>query len=204
MVHHLFRSQAVAAAQKEGLKNFATRQDPKTKGWKYNFEPGESPAAEWFAAQQPEWVSHVETHWFTETPAVDAEKVKRGVVVVKITKEELAEILDQDDSLRQATSSFSFEPITPELWEDPRPTVTPPTRGAKTPANRGDTATEGDDAPKPQRAKSDAASPVEICRRIVPAMKDKPRAEVIAALVAEGVNKATASTQYSRIMKTLQ
>jgi len=53
-------------------------------------------------------------------------------------------------------------------------------------------------------AKSTAAKPIDICRSLVREMVDAPRAEVIAALVAAGVNKATASTQYARIHKAMR
>lgn len=55
--------------------------------------------------------------------------------------------------------------------------------------------------PKEKKAKtpskaSTVANPVEVVRGLCESMKGKPRKEVIAAAVAKGVNRWTASTQY--------
>lgn len=58
--------------------------------------------------------------------------------------------------------------------------------------------------PRSEWAKSTAESPISICRSLVREMVDAPRADVIAALLAAGINKATAATQYGRIRKAMR
>jgi hypothetical protein len=172
----VFRSQAVEAAQREH-KNFRTSQD-EHKMWKFHYEPGESPAEGW---QHFDFVNHVETGWDRsgDTPR------KVGVLVVtcrldEITNEDLAAIKKQ---------GHIIEPLTPSLFDK---------GGTDTPKANARKGTSG----AFERARSDVESPVKLVWRLADEMAGAERKDVIAACVAAGVNKATASTQYYRWQKS--
>lgn len=174
MASYVFRSQARDAARKAGHANFRTSLNPIERMWKFTYEPGVSPAAEW--AQGKDFVSHVETAW------VDG--LKKGVLVVTCTREELV-----DENI---PAEFLIEPLTPELFEKPRASSAANGGHAATPTKQGESGT---------RAKSEVVGPVKTVWRICDEMKGKPRPEIMAACIAAGVNKATASTQIFRWQK---
>lgn len=119
-----------------------------------------------------EWVAWVETAY------IDGKRT--GVVVTHCRKEEITDEEIADLILARHT----LEPTNPELFEDPD----------KEPKRR---ATTGSGT----RARSDVASPVQIVWDTAAAMPGASRKDVIAACVAKGVNKATASTQFYRWQK---
>lgn len=169
----IFRSQCVKHALKAGFKNFRTTRNLDGL-WVAHYEPGDCPAAEWATGR--DFVSHVETKW------VDG--VRTGVVVVRITKEEVNDLGDDE----KIPAEFQVEPINAELWGQD-PTKHSPTRPRR------------DGAVSAHRAKSDVESPVKVVWRIAGEMQGKPRAEIIAACVEAGVNNSTANTQYYKYCK---
>jgi hypothetical protein len=173
MVSHVFRTTARDFAVKQGWTNFRTRLDPINRVWKATYEPGENPAAAF--AQGKDWIRWIETTW----QDIDGVKHRLGVCVVSITEQELQQELA---ALGGAPEGIIFEPQTPDLWST--------TRGSDSPIATTRQANG--------RAKSEIESPVKVVWRIADEMKGKSRAEVIAACVAEGVNKSTASTQFYR------
>lgn len=170
------RSQAAAAAVKElGEGKFFRTTRTHEGDWRFHYEPGDCPVAAW--AKGKDFVAWVETDWFRdEDPAV-----KVGVLVITCRREELG----QEDYLG-IPEPFVIEPITPELFEGHKP-LNPFEKATKKP--RSSTG---------ERAKSDVESPTKLVWQIADEMKDAERSAVVAACVARGVNKATASTQYYR------
>ncbi len=74
-------------------------------------------------------------------------------------------------------------------------TITESKKNGKTEAKRNAKAKATPKA-KTRSKPSTVAKPVEVVRGLCESMKGKPRKEVIAAAVAKGVNRWTASTQY--------
>lgn len=167
------RSQAAQAAQRElgEGKFFRTTQDAEG-DWKWHYEPGGNPVALW--ALGKDWVAWVETDWFRDEDPM----VKVGVLVVTCQRAEI----EQAEYLG-IPEPFVIEPITPELWEDPK---------APAKARTSSTGT---------RARSDVENPTKLVWRLADAMTGATRGDVVAACVFHGVNKATASTQYYRWQK---
>lgn len=183
MTYFATRSQAARAAKRAGHTKFMTKDFPVTPGRAWKFHPMDnypSPAAEW--AKGKDYVNHVETHFIDEGRAPGV----RGVLVVTCFTHEIP----PEDKAEAEALGFTFEPITPSLWKGDEPNKT-----ALVGAARGST-TGG-----AGRAKSDVESPVKVVWRIADEMKGAARAEIIAACVASGVNKATASTQLYRWQK---
>lgn len=177
----VYRTQAADYAKRQNWSSFRTQQDEHGM-WFAHYEPGESPAQE-FGDAHPDFVAWVETDWY-RPPHGSPSKI--GVLVVSCRREELT-AADVDAIDRNA---FAVEPQTPSLWD-------------------GDSAAKGKaqgrkanaDAPKGERAKSDAPSPVKTVWETADAMPGASRADVVAACVAKGVNKATAGTQFYRWQK---
>ena len=165
-----------------GHSSFRTKQNNDGM-WKAYYEPGTSPAESMLAH---DWVAWVETAW--------EDQVKKGVVVVNIRFDELQiELATLADPTIQG---FIYEPRTPSLWQggkDDEPV-----------AKTTKAATGGEATPKGQRAKSDVENPTKLVWRLADEMVGSTRIEVVAACVAQGVNKATASTQYYRWQKAKQ
>lgn len=166
------RSDAAKAARKElgEGKFFRTTQD-ENGDWGWHYEPGDCVARHMLAY---DWVAWVETGWnrFDNAPPE-----KLGVVVITCRIEELSNSeLDKD---------LVYEPITPELWEDPN-APQPKTRRASTGG---------------ERERSDVESPTKLVWQLADEMTGATRAEVIAACVEKGVHPSTASTQYYRWKK---
>src|SRR5690606_18602947 len=114
MPTYVFRDQAIQDAKKRGYANYRTKLDPMDRIWKMNYEPGESPAAEW--AKGKDFVASVETDWDRSGDR----PIKLGVVVVTITREELAELPDE----LKVPEEFLVEPLTPSLWSDDKDNAT--------------------------------------------------------------------------------
>lgn len=167
----VFRSSAAADAKKNNETNFCTVHTPSTGMWKWAHQPGDNLASEW--AKGKDFVA------WTETTFVDS--VKKGLVVVTITREELA--------LEDVPAEFIYEPVTASLWDQDRPDV-----GTDAAPKTRMTATG-------PRAKSGIESPVKTVWRLADEMKGQDRKVVIAACIEAGVNKATASTQFYRWQK---
>lgn len=185
----LTRSAAREGARALEYKAFRTVWDPVKEVWHARYEPGEVDAeiAKW--AQQFDWIAWLETGW---TGSGDEPRRRMTLIIVTITKEELNEIV-MSGELPAFTGDF--EPITPELWEPEQPS-----KSRARPAPKGDDASTGGESKT--RAKSDAESPVKLVWRLADEMKGASRADVVAACVAQGVNKATASTQFYRWQKS--
>lgn len=99
-------------------------------------------------------------------------------VPVAIVTCRLAEIED-------APAGFLIEPITPELFQAHNPFA----KAAKPAPSTG------------ERPRSTVENPTKLVWRLADEMVGQPRAAVIAACEAAGVNKATASTQFYRWQK---
>lgn len=164
----LNRSDAMHYARKQGWKTFRTVYDAKDDVWKAGYEQGISPAEEW--AQGKDFVAWTETTW--------DEGVKRGVLIVSCTEEELA-----DENIPE---DFVVEPQTPELWAHEKPK-----RG-------GSTSTK---TPHGERERSTVVNPTRLVWRIADEMVGKERKEIIARCIAEGIHPSTASTQYAKWRK---
>lgn len=166
------RSGAADAARNElGEGKFFRTTQNADGDWKWHYEPGDCPARHMLAY---EWVAWVETAWnrFDNAPPE-----KQGVVIITCRLEELTKSeLDAD---------LIYEPITPELFEDPN---------APQPKQRR-SSTGG------ERERSDVESPTKLVWQLADEMTGATRAEVVAACVAKGVHKSTASTQYYRWAK---
>lgn len=172
----VFRSTAAEDAIRNGETNFTTVFTPSTGMWKWAHQPGICLSAEW--AKGKDFVAWTETTFVTEGDR----PVKKGVVVVRITKQELAE-LEGDDVI---PAEFVVEPITPSLWDD---------------KDKGEAKPGGAPASLGSRAKSDVESPTKLVWKLADEMVGADRKDVIAACVEAGVNKSTASTQYYRWQK---
>lgn len=85
------------------------------------------------------------------------------------------------EEISEMPSHFRIEPITPELFEDPN---------APQPKQRRTSTGE--------RERSDVESPTKLVWQLADEMTGATRQEVVAACVARGVHKSTASTQYYR------
>lgn len=176
---YLTRSDARHAARHLGYKVFRTKWDADHQAWRVIYEQGErTPADDW--AQDKDFVAWTEVVWDGGT--------RVGVLVVTITKPELAE-LDLE-----IPKEFLIEPITPELWAPQRPqgtrNVTPrvnPDYKAPTPSARTG-----------RNTVSTVEGPKALCWRIAAEMtaQGKSRKEIVAACIAAGVGKNTASTQF--------
>lgn len=191
MASYVFRKTAAEAAKDAGYKAFRTALDPINRTWKFKYEPGEDALAAW--AKGLEWVAWTEVGWAGE----EGRRTRVGVAIVSITKPELADVLKELHPDLQPPPGTIFEPQTPSLW-DAAPKAPVVAREGRTRAKR-----DGDD-PAPARARSDVESPVKTVWRIADEHKAAGTFEtkaVVAACVAAGVNKATASTQVYRWKK---
>lgn len=176
MTHYLTRRAAALAALRAGVVNFQTRLDPLNRpAWKFTTMTGTSPAKEW--AKGKDFVHHVESDWNDQ----GRQPGYTGVLVVSCTLEEIT--LAEHAEIKAL--GFRIEPLTPELFG---------LKGSTSPRARS-TSTTG------SRAKSEAESPVKVVWRTADEMKGKPRAEIVAACVAAGVNKSTAMTQFYKWQK---
>lgn len=193
------RRQAAEAARALGYKTFRTVWVKDIEMWKPVYEPGDgTPADEW--AKGKDFVAWCETAW---VGADEGQRTRVGVAIVTITRDEL--------ELETIPPDVLVEPITPSLWaRDERPqgklttrkVARPPWGGDGEGDQTGDAPAQADEKSKAPRPRSDAQSPTKLVWQIADEMSDKPRAEIIAACVAAGVNPATASTQFSRWKKS--
>lgn len=175
----LYRTRDLASrhAKRNGLTNFWIDLSHTTRdAYRIIEMPGVSPAAEW--AKGKDFVHHVESRYIDEGKSPGMQ----GVIVVTCTLKELAD--------ENVPDEFLIVPLTPSLFDAESVNVS---RRAK-----GDRSA---DAPKGERAKSDAESPVKIVWATADAMPGATRQEVVAACVAKGVNSSTASTQFYRWQK---
>ena len=164
------RSAAAQAAEREGFRHFRCEFHFDTRRWYFRvMTEGYNPT---FGYVAYDWVHHVE---FTYRDVGDAVPTVCGVVVVNITKSELDEILTEFPC---EDPRITFEPLTRDLWNGGA------IEGVKRQTKNG------------TRATSEVESPVRVVWRIASEMKGKDRKEVIAACIAAGVNKSTASTQF--------
>lgn len=188
---HMNRPGVFKSVTAAGYQGFRTVYDKEAMVWRGYYVPATSPATEW--AKDKEFVAWVECAYINghgdettlsrneDTP----EGTLRGVIVVSITKEEMA---DED-----VPPEFIVEYQNEELV---RPMPEPSRRrgqGAEKPPKQRQTKPDGT-----PRAKSEVASPVRIVWETCEAMSNASRKEIIAECIAKGVNPATAATQYSR------
>lgn len=173
-MHFLTRSQAARAAQKVSLLPgaFRTYSIPDRVGRVWKYGTTQKNTPAVDWAKGKDYVSWVETDFIDEGRSPGL----RGVLVVTCRIDEIPS-QDQTEAL---ALGYSFSPITPELFNLSSATERP-IAGA--------------------RAKSEAESPVKTVWRIADEMKGADRKAVIAACIAAGVNKATASTQVYRWQK---
>ena len=185
MPSFIFRSQAIARAKKEGLRNYRTRPHPQDRGmWTFNTEQLESHAWPWvesLPADKRDFIASVETGW-------EKDGTRYGVVVVTVAREELDELLKE---LPAVPDNVRFEPLSRELFETPE-------QRAKSEASLNSGRKGGGSF---TRAKSDAESPVKIVWATAEEMRGQDRKAIIEACVAKGVNKSTAQTQFYKWSK---
>jgi hypothetical protein len=186
------RTAARDYANKQGFRTFRTIWYADEGVWRARYEPGEgSLIDEW--AKGKDFIAWTETGW--RGPENKRERI--GVAIVTITEAELRE-----EPLDDRPEFCTFEPITPSLWEPERAA----TGGGKAVA----TATPRDSSPRGHKPPvegrtgrnrvSTVAGPKALCWNLASTMtaQNPPatRKEVIAACIAAGVGKNTASTQY--------
>jgi hypothetical protein len=208
MAKHLYRTRAVEEAREAGYVGFRTL--PSGEGmWKAIYEPGDNPA-DAYAKAHPDWCSHGEISWASASSG-DEDPWRVGVLICTCTYDTLVRMgtLTVDRKLARiwikphdwpADAPFLAEQMDGERWgfftpkpgtasegkPTPFPVAAPPARPARSAA----TAT----APIVQRSTVD--SPTKRVWAIADGMPGATRAEIVAACVAEGINKSTAGTQY--------
>lgn len=171
------RGQCLRKANREGIKAFRSLRIG-NQGWRLirmpDTNPALDPAIEY--AKGCDWVSHVEVHSVDE----GRQPGTRVVLVVTCFKEEIPE--------GDVPPGVELEPITPSLWLGDKEAFEHRSREHKATAAG-------------PRAKSDVESPTKLVWKIADEMPGADRKDVIAACVEQGVNKATAQTQYYRWAK---
>ncbi len=125
-----------------------------------------------------------------EAERFETEDAKGWVSVVHVDLVPGTALTDEDNAM--------LAPFVVRMQEREVEVPTAPQKAVKAPGGVGKIKARA------EWAKSTAEKPIDLCRRIVREMVDAPRADVIAALLAAGVNKATASTQYARIRKAMR
>lgn len=133
------------------------------------------------------WAKHRDYVAWIEASSRDEGRLP-GHDIVLIVSCRMDEI-EQADLDFIAKKGWRIDPLTPELFASDRG-ISP-----------RDMRSNVSSRPQGQRAKSEAESPVKIVWATADAMADAPRAEVIAACIEKGVNKATAQTQYYKWAK---
>ncbi len=208
---HLYRDRAVTEARDAGWVGFRTVPDGEGM-WKAVYEPGENPADE-YAKAHPTWCSHGESSWASASSG-DEDPWRIGVLVCTcdyaalctmgaVTLDrKLARVWLLPYDTPEGTNPFLAERLDGAYWECFTPKVATGGLGQAAPAAPGATA-----APALRTtpvARGTADSPVKRVWAMADGMPGATRAEVVAACVAEGINKSTAGTQYYHWQKAKQ
>jgi hypothetical protein len=217
----IFRHQAAAYAREQGWTAFHTSLTPDG-NWKASYEPGEN-LGQVAAQARPDVFGHGETVWVAgATGDEDPHKVGLLVCTPGTTLDELREsfnvVLDETlsrvwvvDESGTDLVQYIVEPDDAQRWD----VFTPKVGG--TVAGQPATAAPGDREGVPARAarsassgtapignRSTAESPTKRVWAIADGMPGASRADVVAACVAQGINRNTAGTQYHHWSKAKQ
>lgn len=168
---YVSRSSAMRSAKSLGWSHFRTTKHPLNRTWR---------AQQLHAPNAPDvsWANGKDFVAWTEVHR-DDKGVLHPVLIVSCTRDELVE--------ENIPAHFIIEPQTDELFASQ--------------SDRGSMTRSKNNAPKVERAISTAASPTKLVWQIADSMPAANRADIIAACVAQGVNAATASTQFSKWRK---
>jgi hypothetical protein len=209
----LRRADAVAHARDQGWAAFRT-QLTADETWRATYEPG-PPVLDPAVSDTYPGCTHAEVAWVGgETGDEDPHKV--AVLVWDVPLDEVAKcvLLELDHTLSRVWCTADglprslCEPHDASRWDVFRPRVAaeaaPAPRAAQAPGDRAAAPRARPATPPAATNRSTAESPTRRVHAIADAMPGATRQEVVAACVAEGINRNTAGTQYFHWSKARQ